>query len=312
MNPIVLVTDSLFIYPQHEALLADAGFTVRRIDKPKATEEELIAGLRGAVGYILGGIETVTANVILNAPDLRAIAFTGSGYHEFIPGVDEATQRGIAITAAVGGNATAVAEFTLSLTLLLVRHLSELLAPGPSTFMTVRSFKDTTVGIVGFGNIGKAYKALLDTLGFRVLVVDETDPQDGRRLSLADVLTQTDIISLHVSKARGTNVLGQSELELLKDGAAIINCAFDGALDVASLAPHLHSGRLYYATDCPSATALNAKPGHYIHSNAQTGFNVSENNQIISERATKSLINVLRSGSDDYIVNPSFRHNEQK
>ena len=82
--------------------------------------------MRGVTGYIIGGVERVTDNVVEGAFDLRAIAFTGSGYREFIPGWQTATTRGIAISAARGGNADSVAEWSLAVALSLVRNVPAL------------------------------------------------------------------------------------------------------------------------------------------------------------------------------------------
>lgn len=49
------MTDSLFIAPDHVLQLEEAGYEVERLDKPKATEAELVAAIKGKVGYILGG-----------------------------------------------------------------------------------------------------------------------------------------------------------------------------------------------------------------------------------------------------------------
>src|ERR1700722_10472045 len=122
MTKKILVTDSLFIFDTHVKQLEAAGFGVERLDKPSASEGELIAALNGKHGYILGGIEQVTKPVIDGAKDLEAIAFTGSGYTEFIPAHEEATRRGIAISAAIGGNALDVAEFTIGLLFEMVRN----------------------------------------------------------------------------------------------------------------------------------------------------------------------------------------------
>ena len=87
----ILITDSLFISKANEETLTRAGYEVERLDKLRASEEELCLALSDKVGYILGGIEEVTERVINSAKNLKAIAFTGSGYAEFIPGFKRAT-----------------------------------------------------------------------------------------------------------------------------------------------------------------------------------------------------------------------------
>lgn len=88
MNPVtktILITDSLFIFPEHENMLKNAGYEVERLDKPNATEEELISAIKGKTGYILGGIEKVTDKVLEAADQLKVIIFTGSDWLDFIP-----------------------------------------------------------------------------------------------------------------------------------------------------------------------------------------------------------------------------------
>ena len=130
MSKKILITDDLFIFGRHETILRGAGYTDLLRIGGMASEDELCEAIRGAEGYILGGIETVTSRVIeAGAPTLRAIAFTGAGYREFIPGHEEATARGIKITNAPGANASSVAEFTLSLILPMIRRIPELVDP---------------------------------------------------------------------------------------------------------------------------------------------------------------------------------------
>ena len=74
----LLITDSLFIFPEHEKRLQDAGFEITRLDNPEATEAELIEAIKGKDAYILGGIEKVTAPVIAAADQLKIIALTGT------------------------------------------------------------------------------------------------------------------------------------------------------------------------------------------------------------------------------------------
>ncbi len=73
MKGTILITDSLFIFKEHEQALVNAGYKIERLDKPAATEEELIEAIKGKVGYILGGIEKVTDKVIEAADKLRVI-----------------------------------------------------------------------------------------------------------------------------------------------------------------------------------------------------------------------------------------------
>ena len=134
MSKTILVTDSLFIFPEHEKMLRQAGYDIARLDKPAATEEELVRAIKGKVAYILGGIEKVTDAVINAADDLKVIVFTGSDWKQFIPGYALATQKDIAIANAPGANSYAVAEYTVALMLAMTRNVFELGRTGKAVF----------------------------------------------------------------------------------------------------------------------------------------------------------------------------------
>jgi len=117
----ILITDSLFIFPEHEQQLKDAGYEVVRLDKPEATEEELCDAVRGKAGYILGGIEKVTDKVIDATDQLEAIVFTGIGFKSMIPGWKRAAEKGISIGNTPDSPTQAVAEWSIAAALLMNR-----------------------------------------------------------------------------------------------------------------------------------------------------------------------------------------------
>jgi len=126
MKGKVLITDTLFIGDEHVKQIEDAGYEVERLDKPNATEDELIEALQGKVGYVLGGIEKVTDKVIESTDQLKVIAFTGADWQALITGWEKAKEKGIKISNAPGANSPAVAELALTLTLAMQRNLFEL------------------------------------------------------------------------------------------------------------------------------------------------------------------------------------------
>src|SRR4051812_30727160 len=119
----ILITDSLFIFKQHEERLKAAGYEIERLDKPMATEEELIAAIKGKTGYILGGIEKVTDKVIAAADQLNAIVFTGSDWKAFITGYQSATDKHISIANTPGANSYAVGEYAITLMFAMIRNI---------------------------------------------------------------------------------------------------------------------------------------------------------------------------------------------
>ena len=312
MEKTILITDTLFVYEEHERKLRDAGYSLVRLDKPQASEETLIEQIRGKVAYILGGIERVTERVIAAADQLQAIAFTGSGFSEFVPAHEAATNKGIAITAARGGNATAVAEYTIALVLLMIRRIPSVTSEGGDKFYIAKGFKDTTIGIVGYGAIGHAVASLAVSLGFRVIATPSRSPQmrvpHVEMRELSDLLPLCDVVTIHTDKLRGTHIIGAEQLRRIKDGGIVINAAFPEAVDNIALANEIRNKRLLAAYDAAPSEQFEGMPtGFWIRSNAQTAFNTQEANLRISDLTVASLLNVLQTGFDPYLVNPDYR-----
>ena len=110
MNDKILVTDSLFIFDEHIKKLNGAGFEVERLDKPSATEDELVSALEGKVGYIVGGIERVTEPLLKRVDGLKVIGVTATAWQSFVPGAEIAKSKGIMIANTPHANASAVAD----------------------------------------------------------------------------------------------------------------------------------------------------------------------------------------------------------
>jgi phosphoglycerate dehydrogenase-like enzyme len=316
MSKKILVTDSLFVKDDdHLEKLQRSGLVVHRLDEVCATEDQLCKSIRGMDGYILGGIERVTESVIECADSLRAIAFTGSGYTEFIPGHELATRKGIAISAAIGANARSVAEYSMTLVLMMVRNVPMLTIPvesGGKDFYVARELSGLNLGIIGYGRVGKELARIAHVLGMRVLVHNRTKPvgvpDHIEVLALEELLRRADVVSIHVDAEHGIGVVGANELGCLRDGAILINAAFPEAVDIDALAGDLRSGRLRAAFDRPpSSVPMDLPVGHFVFSNSQTGFNTREANRRISDRVVASIINLLERGDDTDLVNPTYR-----
>ncbi len=307
MRGTVLITDSLFIHDEHVKQIEAAGYAVERLDKPEASEAELCKAIVGKVGYILGGIERVSKKVIEAADELKVISFTGSGYTEFIPGYQSAKKRGIRITAAVGANADAVAEYALTFILMATRRIPLLTLSGGASFLTTRGIQDSTLGIVGYGHIGSRVAKMASELGYSVLVSSRSTPKSlpkGVRAVKLDLLCkESDIVSIHVDKQNGENVLNAKLINQIKNEGAVVNCAFPEAVDRDAIRERLIKEELLYCSDAPAISDKENVPvGRLVQSNAQTAFNTISALKNVSDRTTQSLLNVLESGEDEYIM----------
>jgi phosphoglycerate dehydrogenase-like enzyme len=311
MKKTILITDSLFIFPEHEKMLREAGFEIERLDKPMATEEELVEAIKGKSGYILGGIEKVTDRVIEAGNELKAIVFTGSDWRHFIPGHALATQKGIAIANAPGANTYAVAEYTVALMMAMTRGIFELGRTGKVSFQVRPSLRELTVGIIGMGNIGTKVAHFLKGLETNEIIYNsrhhkpDVEKETGAIFTDLDTLLKTsDIVTLHFSKEAGDGFINAEKLAMMKDGALLVNCGFTGAVDKDALLAELQTGRLRAAHDDPLGQGFEALPLNvWYGSNSHTAFNTHEANLKASDMATQSIINLLTKNTDQYKAN---------
>lgn len=293
-----------------------AGFEVERLDKPQATEAELCEAVKGKVGYILGGIEKVTDKVVESADELKAIVFAGADWAGFIPGYKKAKQKGIVIANAPGANSYAVAEYTISLMAAMVRRIFELGSTGQSTFVTTTSLADSTVGVIGMGQIGTRVAGMLKGLGTQKILYwnrhrkPELEKElDIEFVELEELFKRSQIVTVHVSSAVGPGFIGADLLAKLPDDSLLINTGYEAMYDMGALYKELSNGRLRAAFDERPQEQFRKLPlSQWFSSNENAGYNTFQANKLASDMATESIINLLKTGTDQYLVNPEYKH----
>nr|WP_326185290.1 hydroxyacid dehydrogenase [uncultured Oscillibacter sp.] len=188
------------------------------------------------------------------APRLRVIGRSGVGYDSI--DIAAASERGIPVVIAPHCNADSVAEHTLALMFALASNIVECHNEAVRGNFEIRNSGKTfelqglTVGIVGFGDIGKRVGRLCRALGMRLLAYDPYCP-DGdmeaggatRCQALSELLAASDIVTIHTplnGETRG--LLGQEQLRQMKPTALLINCARGGIVDEAALIAALREG----------------------------------------------------------------------
>jgi len=212
---------------------------------------QLAAGLPGVDGYI-AGLDTIDAGALATADSLRVIARYGVGTDN----VDLAAARehGIVVTNTPGANAGAVAELTVALMLLLARPVLAAAAEtraGGWPRMSGLSLGGKTVGLVGFGAIGRAVARLLGGFDCRLLASDPwADEPMAARLGvelapLAALLEESDFVSLHAPSTPETRrMVDRAFLARMRRGAALVNTARGELLDENALHEALVTGHL--------------------------------------------------------------------
>lgn len=185
-------------------------------------------------------LKPVTADVIARAPKLKLIQKIGSGVNTIDVGA--ARRRGIAVCNLPGTNSRAVAEMTLLLMLACLRRLPEL---QKTDWFDAWKLQDRfgelggrTVGLVGYGEVPKILHPVLDALGARVLFWSRS----RRNAELNDLLSQSDIVSLHLPLTPET--AGILDPRKMKAGAILVNTARGGLVVEESLTACLADGHL--------------------------------------------------------------------
>jgi D-3-phosphoglycerate dehydrogenase len=196
----------------------------------------------------------VSARIMDAAENLQVISKHGSG----IDVIDQAAAaaRGIAVRAAVGANAAAVAEHAWALILACAKSVPQLDARmreghwDKSTHKSVE-LDGRTLGLVGLGAIGRRVAAIGAAFGMNVLAFDpyaKEAPAGVTLVSLDELYAASDIVSLHCPlTAENRRMLNRDTLARFRRGAILVNTARGGLIDEAALAEALASGQLRFA-----------------------------------------------------------------
>ncbi|WP_443971446.1 hydroxyacid dehydrogenase [Sphingobium sp. CR28] len=195
----------------------------------------------------------MTEAAMAKARQLRIIAKHGVGYDTI--DVAAAAARGIPVTIAAGANAISVAEQAFALMLGVVRRVAWLDLRMREGHWDKPNFLGTelhgkTLGIVGFGAIGRHLARIASGFGMKVVKYDPIDvaPSDlgeAAAASVEDLLRQADIVSLNCPLTPATrNMISGPQLAMMKPGAVLINTARGGLVDLDALAQALPEGRL--------------------------------------------------------------------
>jgi (S)-sulfolactate dehydrogenase len=217
----------------------------------------LLARVAGADALIVRNRTRVDREVLAAAPRLRAVGRLGVGLDNIDVAACEAA--GVAVYPAIGANSLAVAEYVVATAMVLLRgaYLSSgEVAAGQWPRARMSQGRETagkTLGLVGFGGIGRMTAKLAQGLGMRVLAYDPMLPPDapewsetgvGRR-ELDALLGEADVLSLHVPLTESTRGLVDAHrLARMKPDAILVNTARGGVVDETALAAALRDGKL--------------------------------------------------------------------
>lgn len=221
---------------------------------PALSRAELLDAIVGYDGLIVGRTVEVDANLIRHGLNLKIIGRAGS--HLINIDLDAAHDADIVVVNSPDANTLAVAEHALALILALARQLPQVAAAmkaghwdgAPSVGL---GLSGKTLGIIGFGRVGRQVALRAQAFGMKVLVnqvpmTPELKMADGvTAVDLTDLLQQSDFITLHIPLRLETeNLIGAEQLALMKPTAYLINTARGGVIDELALLDSLVNGRI--------------------------------------------------------------------
>ncbi|NLH38060.1 MAG: 3-phosphoglycerate dehydrogenase [Thermotogaceae bacterium] len=196
----------------------------------------------------------VTADLIEAGKKLKIIGRAGTGLDNI--DVEAAKAKGIKVINTPGANSISVAELTIGFMIACSRHIARGTSDLKNGKWTKKELEGhelfgRTVGIIGFGNIGREVAKRLAAFSMRILAYDPFVKESDLPVEIVDLETiykESDYITVHVPLTPETKKLINKEtIDKMKDGVIIINAARGGIVDEEALYEGLKSGKIYAA-----------------------------------------------------------------
>ncbi|MFM6975948.1 MAG: D-2-hydroxyacid dehydrogenase [Sphingobacteriaceae bacterium] len=255
------------IDPIGKDLLEKAGF---QVDTQTIPQNELAEALKNYDAITVRSATKVRKDLIDACPNLKLIGRGGVGMDNI--DVEYAKSKGLAVFNTPAASSLSVAELVFAHLFTGVRFLYDanrkMPVVGDAKFNDLKKayakgieLRGKTIGIIGFGRIGRETAKVALGLGMEVLAYDLFEVPSAltlelsgnikvkvpvKSVSLTDLIANADFISLHVPFAEKP-VLGAAEFAQMKDGAALVNCSRGGTVDEQALLDALNSGKLAFA-----------------------------------------------------------------
>ncbi len=321
---ILLSTTSFQDTPgRHHDILDKSGFQIVRARGP-LNEQQMLDLLTDGGGFdgLLNGDDALNAKVIdayLAAPNkLKVIAKYGIGLDSI--DVKHATSRRIPVLFTPGVNETTVAEQTIGLMIALAKHFYPHITSvkqGQWKRRTGCELYGKTLGLIGFGRIGKETAKRAVAMGMKIIGFGNYWDDDfakqynvERKATVNDVLKEADVVSLHTHVSPQTRgMINKDTIAIMKPKALLVNTARGALINEQDVADACKSGRLWgYASDVLETEPVRAphlfQEIENIIITPHIGSRTNESVQRQGVRAAMNLVNFL-NGDKDYVqANP--------
>ncbi len=183
-------------------------------------------------------------------PNLKVIVRGGVGLDTI--DADYARSKGVTVMNTPKASSASVAELTIGYMFALARNLYKASSTMKAEKWEKKGFEGDeiggkTLGLIGFGNIGKEVAIRANALGLTVIAYDPyvKEAEGVKLVTLDEVLAQSDYISLHLPRTKeSADMIGKSQFEMMKTGVRIVNCARGGIINEAALYEALTNGKV--------------------------------------------------------------------
>ena len=237
------------------------------------TPEDLIVSRIGDAEIILINKTPITAATLDACPSVKLICVLATGYN--VVDCAAAKERGIPVCNVPAYGTAAVAQFTFALLLELchqVGHHAQTVREGKWCESRDFCYWDTpqmelagkTMGIIGFGRIGRAVGNIAKAFGMNVIAYNRSQCEEGKAIgsyvNLEELFATADIISLHCPlSSENTGIINADSIAKMKDGEILLNTARGPLVEEAAITAALQSGKVRgYACDVVSAEPMKA------------------------------------------------------
>ncbi len=299
--------------------LETAGYSV---STTKVAQEQLVDYInKESIQVLLVRSATTARKELIDAcPELKIIGRGGVGMDNI--DVEYARSKGLHVINTPAASSASVAELVFAHLYGGVRFLHQsnraMALEGDTNFSTLkkayakgRELRGKTIGIIGFGRIGKAVAQIALGCGMRVIYSDQYVPSATIQLTFYDqqkldfeltessfdaVLAESDFITLHVP-AQNDYVIGASELSKMKSGAGLINAARGGVVDEVALIEALESRHISFAAldvfENEPKPAIQVLMNEYCSLSPHIGAATNEAQDRIGEELAAQIIDLM-------------------
>jgi D-3-phosphoglycerate dehydrogenase len=311
-----LITDHDFSDVDIETqLLRDAGMEV--VTAQCRTEDDVIEAAKGCAG-LLTQYAPMNAKVFAALPEVRVVSRMGAGFDTV--NITDAKEYGVWVANSPDYGVGEVATHALGMALALVRHLPfyDRHVRANNWHYTsagkLRRVSDMTLGILGFGRIGKRMAHLSSNVFGRVIACDpyvgdgDFFPDRVARVDQEQLFRDADVVSLHVPLNDETRGIANARmLNLMKKGSFLVNTARGSVANLDHVLAALDSGQL----DCAALDVLPKEPPEADHPvlrhprvllTPHAAFYSVEGERELRRKAAQNLVDWARTGRPTYVV----------